>query len=538
MPSKSERDSTDGPRPPSRIRRLAIQSEIARIATRDLELRPMLQRITAALAGRLGWELVALVRLEVDDPARFVCEALTCDAPAAVHVGSSRELGAGVVGRVAETGKPVVLDDVSAFPGFVETLPGARAEICVPIKHRGRVVAILNAESRVPGAFRGQLPLARGVASQVAGAIASATLYEEVKQRASSFEVLSRVSRLALGEGELEIFLTRVVDFVYERFPLTLVAIVVAEEGDDEWGYRAFAPRRAARGRWARRRWPISAGIVGRAIRTGEPQLVLDVSRDPDFFAVLGDIEAELAVPIRLHGAVRGAVNYEAADGAVFSAGNLSLFRALADQVAGAIQLNLVNHRLLESQLELEQANVQLQRVNQVLEEQTRLDAATGLSNRRHFDELLDAEWKRAARSRQPLALVLADVDCFKAYNDSSGHQQGDACLRRVAEVLRSGVHRAADVAARYGGEEFALLLPGVDEATAEELAEAVRAGLEALAIPHRASTAGPVVTLSAGVAAAVPDRRGTPADLVAAADRALYRAKQGGRNRVCRGGG
>ncbi len=537
MPSNRERGSTEGLGSPSRAQRLAILTKIARIATRDLELRPMLQRITDALAARLGWELVALVRVE-EEPARFVCEALTTRLPTAVHVGYSRELGSGVVGQVAATGKAIVLDDARSFPGFVDTLPGARSEICVPVKHRGRVVAILNAESRRPAAFRGQVPLARGVAAQVAGAIASATLYEEVKGRASSFEVLSRVSRLAIEAGELEDVLTHVVDFVQERFPLTLVAIVVADEEGSEWQYRAFAPRRAGRGRWARRRWPISLGIVGRAMRTGEPQLVLDVARDPDYIAVLGGIAAELAVPIRFRESVLGAINYEAADGAVFSAANLSLFRALADQVAGPIQLSLVNRRLLESQEEIEDANRRLQGANRALEEETRSDAGTGLSNRRHFDELLASEWKRAARSRLPLALVLADVDCFKAYNDSYGHQEGDACLRQVAIVLQSGLHRVSDLAARYGGEEFALLLPGLDEATAAELAETIRVRLEGLAISHRASTVVPRVTLSAGVAAVVPGPKADPASLVEAADRALYRAKHSGRNRVCRAEG
>lgn len=536
MPSHRESESNVGPGPPSRVRRLALLNEIARIATRDLELHPMLQRIADSLAVRLGWELVALVRVAEGDPTSLVCEALATRLPTRLEVGSRREPESDVIGRVAATGKALVLDDAGAFTGFLDSPAGARSAICVPVKHRGRVVAILYAESRQPGAFRGQLPLARGVAVQVAGAIASAALHEEIRERASSLEVLSQVSRIALETGELETILTRVVDFIYERFALALVAIVVAGAEDEEWEYRAFAPRRAGRGRWRRRRWPISAGIVGRAIRTGAPQLVLDVTRDPDYFAVLDDIKAELAVPIRFQRSVLGAINYEAADSAVFSAGNLSLFHALADQLVGAIQLSLVNRRLVESQEEIEEANRRLQAANEMLEEETRLDAGTGLSNRRHFDEILASEWKRAARSRQPLALVLADVDCFKAYNDSYGHQQGDACLRQVSVVLRGGLHRVSDLAARYGGEEFALLLPGLDEATAAELAETLRTRLEALAIPHRASTVAPRVTFSAGVAALVPGPKADPARLVAAADRALYQAKRRGRNRVCVG--
>jgi diguanylate cyclase (GGDEF)-like protein len=130
---------------------------------------------------------------------------------------------------------------------------------------------------------------------------------------------------------------------------------------------------------------------------------------------------------------------------------------------------------------------------------------------------------------------VLFDLDFFKAYNDTNGHLAGDECLRRVAHVLRGAVGRAGDLAARYGGEEFVALLPGLGAEDAGALAERLRAGVEAVGLPHTASSVAPVVTMSAGIATTVPDERHFSDVLVAAADRALYEAKRGGRNRVAR---
>lgn len=160
-------------------------------------------------------------------------------------------------------------------------------------------------------------------------------------------------------------------------------------------------------------------------------------------------------------------------------------------------------------------------------------DALTGLANRRRFDRVLAQEWRRAQRDRQPLALVMVDVDHFKRFNDRYGHPAGDLCLRRVGALVGAAARRPADLAARLGGEEFALLLPGTGLAGAAYLARDLRAGVAALGIPHEDGADG-VVTISAGVAArrpAVSDF--DAAALVQAADRALYRAKARGRNGV-----
>jgi two-component system chemotaxis family response regulator WspR len=190
------------------------------------------------------------------------------------------------------------------------------------------------------------------------------------------------------------------------------------------------------------------------------------------------------------------------------------------------VQRDIAYRALRASQQELMEKNIELERL-------TNVDGLTGLSNRRYFDEYLQKEWERAQRERMPLALLMMDVDHFKLYNDSYGHLGGDDVLRRVAAVLRQAARRPADVAARYGGEEFALIMPGTPLEGAVAQAETLRAGVEALALPHRASLTASHVTISIGAASIVPERPATPSALIHAADGALYQAKRAGRNRV-----
>ncbi len=177
--------------------------------------------------------------------------------------------------------------------------------------------------------------------------------------------------------------------------------------------------------------------------------------------------------------------------------------------------------------------NMELSDAVELLARLSAEDALTQIANRREFERRLNLEWNRARRDTRPLALILIDVDCFKNYNDYYGHPAGDACLRRIATVLCTIPKRAPDLVARFGGEEFVVLLPGTSVADAARMAQRMQRAVVDLLIPHAASSAAPGVTASFGVAGLVPTPDNQPLDLVAAADAALYRAKEGGRNRV-----
>lgn len=175
----------------------------------------------------------------------------------------------------------------------------------------------------------------------------------------------------------------------------------------------------------------------------------------------------------------------------------------------------------------------ELREANDMLEDISRVDSLTKIANRRAFDRVLEREWGRCQRDGATIALIFVDVDHFKKYNDSYGHQQGDEALRRVAAVLQKAGRRPTDVVSRYGGEEFAIVLSGTEMASAVAIASELRGEVESLGIPHGGESASPLLTISIGVAAMVPSTGADAITLVELADKALYRAKREGRNRV-----
>lgn len=186
------------------------------------------------------------------------------------------------------------------------------------------------------------------------------------------------------------------------------------------------------------------------------------------------------------------------------------------------VQRDEAYRALRESQRELMRVNLELERL-------TRIDGLTGLGNRRYFDEYLAAEWKRSVRTQNPLSVLMIDVDHFKRYNDAYGHLAGDDVLKQVAAVIQNGSTRSTDLAARFGGEEFVVILADVPQSGALHVADRMVQGVRDLDITH-----GPGrVTISVGVATTAPHLGGAPSDLVNAADLALFRAKNDGRDRA-----
>lgn len=210
-----------------------------------------------------------------------------------------------------------------------------------------------------------------------------------------------------------------------------------------------------------------------------------------------------------------------------------------ADYITKPIHWPVLLHRvrrlLQQAQLQQQQALLlqQLESANQRLQHLVGLDGLTEVANRRRFDEYLHQEWQRLTRIQQPLSLILADIDHFKAYNDTYGHPAGDDCLRQVAQTMQRAVQRATDLVARYGGEEFGVILPHTSQEGARRVAANLQAQVQALQLPHRGSRVSAVVTLSLGVVTTTPHLCSTPAALLSAADEALYQAKRAGRNRA-----
>jgi diguanylate cyclase (GGDEF)-like protein len=196
------------------------------------------------------------------------------------------------------------------------------------------------------------------------------------------------------------------------------------------------------------------------------------------------------------------------------------------DFIAKSASANVMRARV-RTLLTLKRQSDQLRRL-------ARIDGLTGLANRRHFDETLASEWRRCTRSGKPLSLIMIDLDHFKLFNDCYGHQAGDACLKQVSACLNAGFTRSHDLVARYGGEEFVCVMPETSLEGAEAKAHSLEKAVRVLGIPHEnSSIPGGIVTISLGVAVAVPDVGDECAELILCADRSLYMAKDAGRGRV-----
>ena len=177
--------------------------------------------------------------------------------------------------------------------------------------------------------------------------------------------------------------------------------------------------------------------------------------------------------------------------------------------------------------------HLELKHHRDILEDLSTLDGLTGISNRRRFNEILEIEWLRALRESTPLALLMIDIDHFKLYNDNYGHIAGDDCLKLVANNLLKGIRRPADFLARYGGEEFAAILPITDIQGAITVGSSLIEHINTLKIPHLHSLVSDQITISIGAASIIPDRKNPSVFLIENADKYLYLAKEGGRNRV-----
>ncbi|MGG6239233.1 diguanylate cyclase domain-containing protein [Nodosilinea sp. AN01ver1] len=220
--------------------------------------------------------------------------------------------------------------------------------------------------------------------------------------------------------------------------------------------------------------------------------------------------------------------------------GEVELVEDIAVQLAIAIQqADLVKQlqvELLERQraeARLTEINRELQQATGLLEQLAHIDPLTKIANRRRFNDRLDEEWSRLSRDRLPLSLLLFDIDHFKPYNDTYGHQQGDNCLYAIAQAAQEVVGRPTDLLARYGGETFAVLLPNTNRQGAIAVAQHIHQAIAARAIPHRASTVSAQITLSLGLSTLTPRREQSSAVLIQQADQALCRAKQQGRNGI-----
>lgn len=295
----------------------------------------------------------------------------------------------------------------------------------------------------------------------------------------------------------------------------------------------------AARGQENNQKTVMEAGvgIAGHVLASGQAEIVNDVDLDPRYIPGENQINSLLCAPLITPNGTLGVINISNANPTHYTAQDLKRFKALAAPAAVAIENARLYEQLKEYSRNLEQQVAQrtaeLERANQELQRLASLDGLTQVGNRRRFDEYLMENWQRLINEIAPMSLIMCDVDCFKSYNDSYGHLMGDDCLQRVAKAITCAVKHPAYLVSRYGGEEFAIVLPNTSARGGMYIAETIKIEIEWLKIPHIQSSVSKYVTVSMGVSSTIPSEQYSPQDLIAAADRALYEAKNQGRDRI-----
>ncbi len=303
---------------------------------------------------------------------------------------------------------------------------------------------------------------------------------------------------------------------------------------------------------------PSGEGLPGTVSRSGSPEWITDIAGDRYFarsrLAKEAGLRSGFGFPIHARSQVVGVMTFFCREELPPDRELLQIIAGLGSQLGEFVKRKFAEQELQKAEasirllyekekrqseelarqnLALEKAKLELEAANMELQRLASMDGLTQIPNRRCFDKTLELEWQSMQREKEPLSLILCDIDFFKLYNDRYGHQGGDECLKKVAQILASNAQRGGDLAARYGGEEFAVILPRTDMKGAKRVAESIRSDLKAAAIFHAASKVSKFITLSMGLASAVPSGGLSIEGLIREADRALYRAKLEGRDRI-----
>ncbi len=351
-------------------------------------------------------------------------------------------------------------------------------------------------------------------------------------------EALLRASQTLASEISKPRLVARVVELVGQLTGATDTRLLLLDENDQwqlEGGVRDQELLDHIPLADARERRLVAASVLQLGLKTMKPIVSDDAAVDSRFagdphFAGM-PMCSLLAVPVLARGRVIAFLTLEnRLARAAFTESRVEMISLLCRQLA----VSLENTQLYQSlERKVAERTAALSTANDQLQQLSERDGLTNVANRRKFDAAYEMEWRRGVRTRQSLAILMIDIDRFKLYNDHYGHQVGDRCLQTVAAVIQASAQRSGELVARYGGEEFVAILPGLNTQSASEVAEKMRATVEAQLLEHACNTPSLVVTISVGVAACIPEKADHPGGLIAQADACLYRAKNSGRNQV-----
>ncbi|MBV9574271.1 MAG: sensor domain-containing diguanylate cyclase [Acidobacteriales bacterium] len=414
-------------------------------------------------------------------------------------------LGKGITGAAAEQKRPIYVPDVEKDVRYVRSEKDTRSELAIPLMVRDEVLGVLDCQSdRVDYFDPETIDLLTLFSTQASMALQNARLYSLERRRASQMEAINAIAQQTTAVLDLKELLSKVCSLIQKAFKVSHVAVLLRDEEDlmlrAQFG--DLVPRLSEGGRL-----PAGKGLWGEALSSGKLMIQNHVNTTPDLDGLYLGTGSRMCIPLVSFGQTLGVLVLENAEAGSFNRADKQPLESVADICATAIQ----NAHYVD-------------RVKQL----AYLDGLTGIFNRRFFELRMAEEIERARRFGAGMAVIMVDIDQFKRLNDEFGHLLGDEVLRQFSSIFHQQL-RKIDVVCRYGGEEFAILLSQTNHHHAVNVAEKLRRLVETWQFPGVPRP----VTISAG-AASYPEHGTTRDELVKAADRGLYAAKQAGRNRIC----
>lgn len=413
-------------------------------------------------------------------------------------------VGKGLTGSAAQLKRPIYAPDVSKEPRYIREIPSTASEVAIPLMVRDEVVGVLDFQSEHLDFFDSEMiDLLTLFSTQASLALENARLYSLERRRTEQLEAINAVARQTTAVLDLDELLAVVCRLLLEWFHIDHVTVLLAE--GDTLRIRAHEGRLTPNVVTGAQLAP-GAGIAARALGGGKSVIENDVRIVDGYIAGFAETQSELCVPLIFFGEKLGVLALDSARKNAFEPDDLQPLESVADICAAAIQ----NASYFDRMKQL-----------------AYVDGLTGIHNRRFFEMRILEELGRAGRFQGKMSVIMVDIDHFKRLNDEFGHLLGDEVLRLVATILKQQL-RKSDLVCRYGGEEFAIVVPETTGENALRVAEKLRRQVE----NHHFPGVPRKVTISCGVAD-YPTHGITRDEVVAAADSALYTAKQAGRNRV-----
>ncbi|HEX7319334.1 MAG TPA: sensor domain-containing diguanylate cyclase [bacterium] len=491
-----------------RAKELALMNQIAHRLTKSLDLATICESVTDSIIENFRNFNVAVFLLK--DKAlelQKLSRGFVDDVPRNLRI----KPGHGIVGTILHTSRTIVSNDITRnrhYVAYGQTC--TKSEIALPLKISRKLVGVLDIQCNEVNAFnQNSVRTLELIADRLSVAIHNARLYEDATNHAKELAVSFTIAQSVISTLDLDDVLIKILGVIRQTFGYTNCAILLIDKDKKELYIRAAHGYSEYVIKHSRLKIGRHEGITGYVAANSKMFYAPDVSKVPFYVQGKKTIKSEAALPLMIKGEIIGVLDLESDRLDAFSEKDLRVFSIFASQAAIAIE----NARLYDETKKL-----------------SLTDSLTHIANRRHFDLMLDSEMRKARGYSRPLSLAMVDLDNFKSFNDRNGHQAGDLTLVALARTLKDNV-RDTDFVARYGGEEFVIIFPETSLSAALKVSERVRSAVERTKISFKNVGKGNI-TISIGLAA-FPLNARDAVDLISNADKALYRSKSLGKNRV-----